>query len=122
LAGINTIYLSWCVIPYSHVGTCKLFYSIHNSNDRRGLVVLLLHGLELCGDDWLLQLPVLTPHYRVMALDLRGHGGSGMPSGWPTIADLTQDVADLLEGLGESSIHIIGLSLRGTVVLQLAVN
>jgi 3-oxoadipate enol-lactonase len=109
-------------MPYSPVGPCKLFYSIHNPNDLRGSLVLLLHGLGSCGDDWLLQLPALTPHYRVMTLDLRGHGRSDMLSGWPTIADLTHDVARLLDALGESVTHVVGLSLGGTVVLQLAVD
>jgi 3-oxoadipate enol-lactonase len=109
-------------MPYYPVGPCKLFYSIHNPNDLCGSLVLLLHGLGSCGDDWLLQLPTLTPHYRVMTLDLRGHGYSGMQSDWPEIADLTHDVAVLLEALGESSTHVIGLSLGGTIALQLAVD
>jgi 3-oxoadipate enol-lactonase len=109
-------------MPYSPVGPCKLFYSIHNPNDPRGPFVLLLHGLGSCGDDWLLQLPALTPNYRVMTLDLRGHGRSGVSLGRPTIADWTHDVASLLKTFGESETHVVGLSLGGTVALQLAID
>lgn len=109
-------------MPHYGAGSSKLFYSIHNPNDLRGPVVLLLHGLGSCGEDWLLQIPALTPHYRVMTLDLRGHGRSGVSPGWPTITDLTHDVASLLETFGESDTHVVGLSLGGTVALQLAID
>ncbi len=43
-----------------------------------------------------------------------------MPAGWPTIADLANDVRLLLDRLEIRSAHIVGLSLGGAVALQLA--
>jgi 3-oxoadipate enol-lactonase len=83
-------------------------------------VVLLLHGLGSCGEDWALQRPSLLPYFTLLAPDLRGQGDSPMPVGWPTIADLAADVRLLLERLAIRSAHVVGLSLGGVVALQLA--
>ena len=82
--------------------------------------VLLLHGLGSCGDDWILQLPALVPRFTVLAPDLRGQGESPMPSGWPSIEVMAKDVLLLLDRLEIESAHVVGLSLGGTVALQLA--
>jgi pimeloyl-ACP methyl ester carboxylesterase len=83
-------------------------------------VVLLLHGLGSCGEDWMLQRPALLPHFTVLAPDLRGQGASPMPVGWPTIEDLAGDVLLLLDRLEIQWAHVVGLSLGGAVALQLA--
>lgn len=83
-------------------------------------VVLLLHGLGSCGEDWGLQVPALRADYSLVLPDLRGQGRTPMPPGWPTIADLAADVRALLDDLRLSSVHVVGLSLGGAVALQLA--
>lgn len=91
-------------------------------DDNQGPLVLLLHGLGSCGADWLLQVEALRPAYRTLTVDLRGHGESPMPPGWPTMADLAGDVAGLLHRLELGAAHLVGLSLGGGVALQLAVD
>jgi pimeloyl-ACP methyl ester carboxylesterase len=83
-------------------------------------VVLLLHGLGSCGEDWGLQVPALRANYSLVLPDLRGQGRTPMPPGWPSIADLAADVRTLLDDLGLASVHVVGLSLGGAVALQLA--
>jgi 3-oxoadipate enol-lactonase len=82
----------------------------------------LLHGLGSCGDDWPLQLPALEPRYRVLTLDLPGHGASPLLRGWPSVGFMADEVARLLEALEEPPVHLVGLSLGGAVSLQLAVD
>lgn len=86
-----------------------------------GEPVLLLHGLGSCGHDWEPQIQTLALHYRIIAPDLRGHGQSPAPlDGAPwRMADLAQDVADLLAVLELDSVHIVGFSLGGMVALEL---
>lgn len=86
-----------------------------------GPSVVLLHGLGSCGADWLLQVEALQPHYQVLTPDLRGHGDSPMPPGWPGVQELAGDVAELLDRLGLGVAHLVGLSLGGGVALDLAV-
>lgn len=83
---------------------------------------MMLHGLGSRGQDWLLQFPALTPRWRVLAPDLRGHGQSSMTRGWPTVADLAGDIARLMEAEAAVPAHVVGLSLGGAVALQLAID
>jgi pimeloyl-ACP methyl ester carboxylesterase len=82
--------------------------------------VLLLHGLGATGDDWPLQVPALATHYRVLTVDLPGHGRSRPPRGRWTIDVIAGDVIDLLDHLGEPPLHVVGLSLGGCVAQRLA--
>jgi 3-oxoadipate enol-lactonase len=97
-----------------------LEYRLDRSPAKDAAVVLLLHGLGSCGEDWALQRPALLPHFTVLAPDLRGQGDSPLPAGWPTIQDLAGDVLLLLDRLEIRSAHVVGLSLGGAVALQLA--
>jgi 3-oxoadipate enol-lactonase len=109
-------------MPYHQSGDLRLHYVVHNSHDPGSAMVVLLHGLGSCGEDWGFQIPILTQRFRTLTLDLRGHGRSNLPSGWPIIPVLASDVAGLMDALGEPSAHIVGLSLGGAVALQLAVD
>ncbi|WP_256077083.1 alpha/beta fold hydrolase [Massilia sp. YIM B04103] len=95
---------------------------LHCLDIGQGEAVLLLHGLGSCGHDWEPQIQTLALHYRIIAPDLRGHGLSPAPhDGKPwRMADLAQDVAELLSALELDSVHIIGFSLGGMVALELA--
>ena len=85
--------------------------------------VLLLHGLGSSGADWQLQVPVLVAAgYRVLTLDLPGHGRSPAPREALTIEGMARAVAGLLEGLGVGPVHVVGLSLGGCVALRLALD
>src|SRR3546814_15435277 len=52
--------------------TAKLFYTEAGN----GKNVMLLHGWTCDSHDWSWQLPALESKYRVVAVDLRGHGRS----------------------------------------------
>jgi 3-oxoadipate enol-lactonase len=86
-----------------------------------GTSVLLLHGLGSSAEDWLFQIPALTRHHRVAAVDLPGHGGMPVLPGWPTIGDYAKLVAEAAQEHGRTPAHVVGLSLGGAVALQLAI-
>jgi 3-oxoadipate enol-lactonase len=109
-------------MPYHHSNDLRLHYVVHNPHDLGSPMVVLLHGLGSCGEDWGFQIPALTQRFRTLTLDLRGHGRSNLPPGWPIVPDLARDVAGLMDALDEPSAHIVGLSLGGAVALQLAVD
>ena len=74
------------------------------------------------------RLAPLVPHfareYRVVRLDLRGHGASEVPAATTalTLERLTQDVAELLDHLGVASAHLLGVSGGGYLAQQLAIH
>ncbi len=88
----------------------------HGSGDP----VLLLHGLGSSAADWQLQVPVFAERYRVLTLDLPGHGRSPAPAGRLTVEGMAEQVAALLAQHAEPAVHTVGLSLGGCVALTLA--
>jgi pimeloyl-ACP methyl ester carboxylesterase len=83
--------------------------------------LVLIHGLGSSADDWFLQLEAFAPHFRCVALDLRGHGLSGKPPGPYSVPLFASDVAALLRQLDAAPAHVLGLSLGGMVAQQLAI-
>ena len=103
-------------MPIAEVNGIELFYTDEGVGDP----VVLIHGLGSSSDDWQLQIPVLTPRFRVVAVDLRGHGQSNKPAGPYTMAVFADDVAQLIEALGVVPCHVVGLSLGAMTALELS--
>ncbi len=88
----------------------------------RGETVFLVHGLGARSGLWINQVPVLSPHYHVVAIDLRGFGRSGKPQVREayTIDQMADDVIGVCEALHLSSIHYLGVSMGGFIGQTLA--
>ena len=85
-------------------------------------VVLLLHGLGATNESWAAQVPVLVEAgYRVIAPDARGFGHSTYP-GHTSVHAMAADMAELLQHLEISRAHVVGISMGGTLALQLAMD
>ncbi|HEY0792927.1 MAG TPA: alpha/beta fold hydrolase [Chthoniobacterales bacterium] len=78
-------------------------------------VVFLSHPLAVNLDVWGYQVPLLRASFRVLRLDLRGHGLSGFPPGPCRLEDLAADVAGLLDHLGIAEVTFVGLSVGGMI-------
>ncbi len=79
-------------------------------------VVCLTHSLAADGGMWAEQVcPLLTSGYRVLRLDMRGHGGSDPVCGEYTLDNLATDVLTTLDMLGFEKVHYIGLSIGGMI-------
>ncbi len=86
--------------------------------------LLLLHAAMGSAKRYYAWVPPLARHYRVVRLDLRGHGGSEVPpADRPLTLDrLVADVVELIDDLGFGSVHIVGNSAGGYLGQQLAMN
>ncbi len=87
-----------------------------------GRPIVLLHGLALTHDAWLPQIRRLRDRYRVIAIDLRGHGdsGPGVEGYSPTL--FADDVAAVLTSLDLHDAVLVGHSLGGTNIGQFVVD
>lgn len=84
--------------------------------------VLLLHGLGATGASWEFQFqPLVEAGFHILAPDTRGFGASSYP-GKTSVAEMAGDMAALLEHLEVSACHVVGISMGGTLALQLAVD
>lgn len=88
----------------------------------RGRNVMLLHGWTADSHDWSWQLPVLESRYRTIAVDLRGHGRSGVAGpGSYEPADYVADVEALItRRFGGERFVVIGHSMGGQIAARLA--
>ena len=97
---------------------CQLHYEDYG----HGMPVLLVHGLGSSTRDWEYQIPALTTHYRVIVIDVRGHGRSDKPQEPYSIAVFAEDVAALIEHLRLIDVHLVGISMGGMIGFQLGVD
>lgn len=85
-----------------------------------GQPLLLIHGLAGATGNWIEVLPDLLERYRVIAVDLPGHAGSGsLPRGAST-ADFAAVVAAVLELEASGPAVVVGHSFGGLVALRLS--
>lgn len=85
-------------------------------------VVCMTHSLASDGGMWAEQMPsLLAAGFRVLRIDMRGHGGSGPVQGPYTMSQLAADVVAVLDVLSIPKVHYIGLSIGGMIGQALAI-
>jgi len=86
-----------------------------------GTLLLLLHGFGNSCRVWDDCAAALAPHYRVIALDQRGHGDSDRdPELRYEPATLARDVEAVLVALGAERVVLVGHSMGGRVSMEFA--
>ena len=85
-----------------------------------GEPLLWLHGFMGAGPDWTFIFSEPPAGFRLVAPDLRGHGGSTNPSADFSFRQAARDVEALLDHLGIDRCKAIGLSGGGITLLHLA--
>lgn len=84
-----------------------------------GAPVLLLHGGALTAQTWDYVCVGLRSEFRLVALDMRGHGESSWSDDY-SIGRLAADAAQAAAALGISRLHVCGMSLGGVAAAELA--
>ncbi len=82
--------------------------------------LVLLHKFFGSGDDFESVLDELSPHYRLIIPDLRGHGRSTNPSGRFTHRQAALDIFALLDHLDLGAVRAMGVSTGGMTLLHMA--
>ncbi len=94
--------------------------SVTDYGDANGPAVILLHGISNRSEAWLPIVPALAGSFRIMAMDLRGHGRSGHPVTGYRHADYASDLQAVIQDYGLASPMIVGQSPGGIVALEWA--
>lgn len=84
-----------------------------------GIPLVIIHGLFGSADNWRSHVKAWQQRHRVIAVDLRNHGGSPHVEGMG-YADMAEDVIRLLDRLDIPRAHLLGHSMGGKVVISLA--
>ncbi|KPK08869.1 MAG: hypothetical protein AMS20_01400 [Gemmatimonas sp. SG8_28] len=84
--------------------------------------LVFIHGWSCDRMYWLAQMVAFAPAHRVVAIDLGGHGGSGIDRAEWTIASFAADVQTVVEQLDLESVVLVGHSLGGPVAVEAALS
>lgn len=88
--------------------------ALHYSDQGTGPAVLLASSYLWGQTMWAPQIVALSQHYRVIALDLWGHGESGpLPDSTRSLDDLARQALALLDHLDIEKVTLVGLSVGG---------
>ena len=98
------------------------FLRTNEFGNPNGPVVVLLSSIATTHEAWSEVIPALSG-YRVITVDHRGHGGSGVPEEDPEgVGTLGRDVLAALDELGVDRFTVVGISLGGAIAQWLAAN
>ena len=89
----------------------------------RGPALLFVHGLGLNRHMWRPQVEHLAARHRVITVDVRGAGESGvLAGGQPVLATQAADLDRLLTHLGIDRVVLCGVSFGGVLAQEFALN
>ena len=84
------------------------------------LSVVFVHGWSCDHNYWKEQLDYFAQVHRTVALDLAGHGDSGLNRDDWTIPAFGEDVAAVIDGLKLDRVVLVGHSMGGPVIVEAA--
>lgn len=95
----------------------EIAYSAAGDVHAERLTVVLVHGWAGNRTYWDHQVEQLDDRYQVVALDLAGHGGSGLGRGDWNLAAFGDDVVAVVDAVGAQRVALVGHSMGGDAVV-----
>jgi 3-oxoadipate enol-lactonase len=95
--------------------------TLYYEEQGKGFPLVLIHGLLSDLATWRYQIDPFSKRYRVITLDLKGHGQSSKPTREYRVASHADDVYHLLQKLHIAQAHLCGLSMGGMVAEVMAI-
>ncbi|MBI3206078.1 MAG: alpha/beta fold hydrolase [Myxococcales bacterium] len=105
-------------VQYARRGRHRIAYSLRGSTASPPL--LMLRGLGRTSRHWGRIVHELEKGFRLILIDNRGVGRSGVPLVPFTTRDMADDAAWVLRTLGVERAHVLGISLGGMIAQELA--
>ena len=93
---------------------------LHYMTAGEGDPLFILHGVPKTSYHWRHVIPLLTPHFTVVAPDLRGLGDSEHPQSGFDMKNMAKDIADLATHLGHDTFNLAGEDWGASTAYQVA--
>ncbi len=109
----------------SEYGTDKFVvvggYNVHYVEAGEGEPIFLISGAFSTYRHWIKIIPFLSKHYKLFCIDYLGVGDSDKPqSGFKyTIEEQADLMVKMMEALGISKVHVVGVSYGGAIALNM---
>ena len=105
-------------MPTAAVNGIDINYRIEGDGDE---TIVLVNGLADDLETWVFQMEdLLAAGYRVLRFDNRGIGSSSAPPGPYTTKLFAEDAKALVDELGISGFHLVGVSMGGMIAQEYA--
>ena len=101
---------------YVDINDIKVYYEAYGE----GEPLLLLHGNSGSIENFIYQIPELSKHFKVIAIDSRSQGRTSDSDKAITYALMASDMSELIDKLNLGKVNIVGWSDGGNVGLELA--
>lgn len=105
-------------MPFALSHGARIYWRADGATDKPVLVLLNSIGCDLSLYDPVV--PLLTPDFRVVRIDTRGHGASDAPAGDYSLDLLSDDVLAVMDAADVAKATICGTSLGGMIAMALA--
>ncbi|MDD2465940.1 MAG: alpha/beta hydrolase [Desulfobulbus sp.] len=92
-------------------------YEVYGSGEP---TLVFVHGWSCDSRYWRMQIDQFAKKYRVVVLDLAGHGQSGMTRRCYSMRAFAEDVRAVVEAVGSKTVILIGHSMGGEIVAHAA--
>ena len=116
LPGPLNAQINWPQIAISKDGTA-ISYETYGAGEP---TLMFVHGWSCDARYWRAQIPYFAKKYRVVTLDLAGHGHSGAQRAKYTMTAFGEDVRAVAEATGSRNVILIGHSMGGSVIAEAA--
>jgi pimeloyl-ACP methyl ester carboxylesterase len=90
--------------------------NLHYLEAGSGKPILMIPGWSQTAEQFKYQLSGLSDRYRMIAVDMRGHGESDKPEFGYKISRLAKDTQDLIHALDLDEVNILGHSMGSSVI------
>src|SRR6266851_5678304 len=106
------------LMPVARVNDIELNYKLEGDGEE---TIVLINGLADDLETWVLQMDdFLAAGYRILRFDNRGIGASSKPAGPYTSRMLAGDAKALVDLLGITGFHLLGVSMGGMIAQEYA--
>jgi len=95
-------------------------FDLHVEDTGSGMPIILSHSFLCSGEMWAPQVAALSPHFRLVNIDLPGHGRSAHVTEPLSVHDMGDQIVAVLDHLGIERAVWAGLSIGGMIALTAA--
>lgn len=91
---------------------------VYESGKQHAQTIVFLHGSGSNSNMWLKHIAVLDSSFHCLAPDFPGHGKSNHIE-WTNLDEVADAIAELIKAKAHGKVHVVGLSLGGSVIYKL---
>lgn len=104
-------------MPFANANDLRMYYELHG----HGEPLVLIAGIGGDHNVWSAHLPEMCQHFTCLVFDNRGVGDTAGAETEYSSRLMADDTAALMESLGISGAHVVGVSMGGIIAQELAI-